>query len=75
MECIHCGNKFTSLSILNNHVKNAKYCLKKRGIKKTAFNCKKCSKSFTSKRWCISHEVKCGESIENLQKHIEKLQI
>ena len=70
MECEHCDNKFTSLSSLNNHMKTAKYCLGKRGIKKNRFNCSKCTKTFSSKRWCDSHINKCGESIEKLKTRV-----
>ena len=57
-----------SLSSLNNHIKSAQYCISKRDettiIK---FKCKKCSKSFTSKRLMKVHENKCGETIEELK--------
>lgn len=74
MECIHCKNKFSSLSSLNNHMKTAKYCLGKRGIKNTKYNCSNCQKSFSTKRWCESHENKCGESIENLKSKVKILE-
>ena len=70
MDCEHCKNKFSSLSSLNNHMKTAKYCLGKRGIKKDRFNCSKCTKTFSSKRWCDSHINKCGESIEKLKTRV-----
>jgi len=72
-ECEFCKNKFSSVYNLNNHQKTASYCLKIQG-KPTLKNlkCSKCQKSFTTKRWLIQHELKCGETIENLKKKIEK---
>lgn len=67
MECLHCNNKFSCLSSLNNHMKNARYCLNKRNIKKDSFKCTKCTKTFTSKMNCDSHINKCGESIQQLK--------
>ena len=52
MKCEHCGNNFTTLSSLNNHIKTAQYCVSKRNKEPVRqFKCKKCDKNFTSKRW------------------------
>ena len=73
MKCDHCNSNFSSLSSLNNHIKTAKYCIEKRGEPTVnIFNCLKCSKSFSSKRWLLSHESKCGESIETLLVKVNK---
>lgn len=69
MKCSYCKNTFSSLSSLNNHVKTARYCIAKRDIKirQPMFKCMKCPKTFTSKRWLTSHEIKCGEDIGQLK--------
>ena len=73
MKCDHCNSNFSSLSSLNNHIKTAKYCIEKRGEPTVnIFNCLKCSKSFSSKRWLLSHESKCGETIETLLVKVNK---
>ena len=72
MNCEHCDHNFSSLSSLNNHIKTAKYCIEKRGLDINIFNCSKCSKSFTSKRWLLSHQTKCGETIETLLLKLNK---
>jgi hypothetical protein len=57
-------------------MKTARYCLEKRGKKiiDEEYICSKCPKTFTSKRWLISHQDKCGESIEHLKIRIDVLQ-
>ena len=73
MECKYCGNTFRNLSSLNNHVKNAKYCLKKRGEKiPTSFGCSGCLKLFSSKNSLDIHSTTCIESIK--QKHKKDLE-
>ena len=69
IECQHCGNTFSSKYGLENHMKTARYCLQKRGKKITVeeYVCSKCPKTFTSKRWLLSHQDKCGESVESLK--------
>jgi hypothetical protein len=75
MECQHCGSKFSTKYSLKTHMKTAVYCLEKRDnkIKKDEFTCSKCSKTFTSKRWLVLHQTKCGESIELLKEQIHQL--
>jgi hypothetical protein len=68
MKCVYCDNEFRSLSSLNNHIKTARYCISKRSENHVpVFECHKCPKTFTSKRWLKSHENKCGENIENIK--------
>ena len=76
MECQHCGNTFSTKYCLENHIKTARYCLEKRGkkIKAEEYVCSKCPKTFTSKRWLLSHQDKCGESVESLKIKIDVLQ-
>ena len=78
-KCKHCGSTFSSLSSLNNHIKTAKYCLSLRQTEekteeKVVFKCSKCSKSFTSKRWCLSHEKKCVKNMESLEDKVKQLE-
>jgi hypothetical protein len=76
MECTYCENKFSTKYSLQTHIKTARYCLQKRGkkeIKDEEYICSKCPKKFTSKRWLLSHQINCGESIENLKSDMEKL--
>ena len=58
--CIYCNKEFTSKSILRNHQKSAKYCLKiqtefnlipenKIEIEQKSYPCKHCGKSFNEK--------------------------
>lgn len=76
MECQHCGNKFSTKYSLKTHMKTAMYCLNKRGkkIQLDEYVCSKCPKKFTSKRWLLSHQNKCGESIDNLKDKIDQLE-
>ena len=74
MNCSHCGNEFTTLSSLNNHIKTAQYCISKRNTKPVKeFKCKKCDKNFTSKRWMLMHEDKCGDNLQNIKKQNHEL--
>lgn len=76
MECKHCGSKFSTKYSLKTHMKTAMYCLNKRGqkMKQDEYVCSKCPKTFTSKRWLLSHQSKCGESIDILKEKIEQLE-
>ena len=50
MECKYCNNKFSNSSSLNKHIKNANYCINKRGPKKEIyFICEGCNINFISK--------------------------
>jgi hypothetical protein len=68
--------KFSTKYSLKTHIKTAVYCLGKRGqtIKQDEYMCSKCPKIFTSKRWLLSHQSKCGESVELLKEKIEQLE-
>lgn len=69
MNCSYCGNEFITLSSLNNHIKTAQYCISKRNTQPAQqFKCKKCDKNFTSKRWMVMHEDKCGDNLQNIKK-------
>ena len=59
--CQYCNSEFNNVSSLNNHIKNAKYCLALRGkIEiKADFKCKFCDKILSSKRNLELHEKKC----------------
>lgn len=77
MECPYCKKVFETKYSLKNHIKTARYCIKQRGedIGKNDFICLKCPKTFTSKRWLLSHQEKCGESIVSFKETNKLLQI
>jgi hypothetical protein len=63
MNCEFCNSIFKTVSNLNNHKKNAKYCLELQNKKNQSnFICNYCSKNFTSKYTLNNHEKKCMES-------------
>ncbi len=70
MNCQFCNKVFSSKSSLNNHQKNAKYCLKLQDNKETNnFNCDYCHKNFTSKQNLNIHFLNCKDKdIENIRK-------
>jgi hypothetical protein len=73
MECEHCKNKFSSISSLNNHIKNARYCLKKRGSKNpTTFLCCGCKRSFSSKNFLVIHSQTCLEVVKQKYERVMK---
>ena len=69
--CNYCNNKFNTRSALNNHIKNAKYCLIIQGkiIKQKEFKCPFCLKNLSSKQKLNEHENICNKksyiSLEN----------
>jgi len=65
MKCEYCNHLFLTKQILNNHQKNAKYCLKLRGDKKASFICDICDKDYTEKRIFEKHIEKCGLIFKN----------
>ena len=73
MECEYCNNKFKTVSSLNYHKTNAKYCLKKRNQTNEEFKCKFCQKLLSSKHWLKLHKNKCTSSIENIKADNSKL--
>ena len=69
MECIYCMNSFVSNSILKNHQKTAKYCLKiqkSRGLDiKFLFKCEFCSKNMSQQIDLERHLIKCSNKKES----------
>jgi len=70
MECIYCKNTFSSKSVLNNHMKTAKYCLKLQNKEKNINQddirkCNGCGKIFTTKFNFQRHIQNCHK-IENM---------
>ena len=74
--CIYCNKEFTSKSILRNHQKSAKYCLKiqtefnlipknKIEIEQKSYPCKHCGKSFSSKLCYQNHTDICVIKLKN----------
>lgn len=66
IKCTYCNNLFSSRYILNNHIKNAKYCLKLRG---QIFKCV-CNKEYISIENLNNHQLICMKYIENKYKEI-----
>lgn len=61
--CKYCNNKFNTVSVLNNHIKNTKYCLLIQGkiIEQTEFKCSFCSKNLSSKQKLNDHVNICNK--------------
>lgn len=67
MDCQYCNNTFKTISSLNYHVENAKYCLKLRNTINTKLLCEWCKRCFSSKHWLTVHKNKCISNIKNIQ--------
>jgi len=69
MECSYCKKEFFSKSILTNHQKTAKYCLKiqeSAGLNvKFLFKCEFCSKNLSQKIDLERHQLRCLEKKES----------
>ena len=59
--CEYCNTEFISISSINNHRKNAKYCLMIQGKleHKKDYSCNLCKKTLSSKRNLDNHMTKC----------------
>jgi len=64
MECDHCKSIFKTLSSLNYHKQNAKYCLKVRNESNTTFKCEFCLKNLSTKHCLDLHKNKCKSNID-----------
>ena len=81
MDCKHCSNRFKTISNLNYHMKNTKYCIELRNERqKENFQCNKCNKVFTTNQAKQLHEKNCVSSLVEdnnklelrlLKKHLE----
>lgn len=82
MFCEHCNTEFKSVSSLNNHKRNAKYCLKLQNNEnnenienKEEYKCTYCNKAF-SEKYLKTHISKCINYfeliIDNLKKEINE---
>jgi hypothetical protein len=72
MECQYCLNTFKTLSNLNYHIKNAKYCIELRNEKqKDDFECSKCNKLFTTNQAKQLHEKKCTSTLVEDENRLE----
>ena len=67
MNCEYCNTEFKSLSSLNYHKKNAKYCLKIRNKKNDKFQCKFCLKNLSTKFCLESHISICSGNINKIK--------
>jgi hypothetical protein len=64
--CEFCNNEFKNQSILNNHLKTAKYCLNLRN--ETGKNiCQYCNKILSNKNNLLLHQEKCKYSQKNFE--------
>lgn len=69
--CTFCKSLFKSNSMLNRHMKTAKYCLKLQDIKKE-YKCDGCEKIFRDKRNSTIHTENCMElKIKNIRDKYE----
>ena len=64
--CKYCSKELASKSSLNNHIKNAQYCIEKRENKEDVriFECKYCKKTYTSNQSLELHLSKCSSKKE-----------
>jgi len=71
-KCKYCKNSFSSKSVLNKHIKTAKYCLKLRNVKSDEkLRCEGCGKYSTTKYNFERHIQSCLQ-IKYLQEHVKK---
>ena len=65
MFCEYCKNEFKTISSLNKHINNAKYCLAIQNKKKETqiFICNYCDKNFTGKSGLKTHLISCKDKI------------
>lgn len=70
----HCHNTFKTKSSLNNHIRNAKYCLEKKRSKKTViYYCEFCDKKFSSIYGSEKHKVECMHIHSIMKEKMEKM--
>ena len=69
MECEYCKHTFKTLSSLNYHKANAKYCLKIQNKENNAFKCDFCPKVLSSKHWLKLHIASCSGNINKIKEH------
>ena len=80
MECQFCKKILKNSSILENHQKTTKYCLKiQNNIENDKFNCSYCLKNFTTKQHLLTHHTRCKEkykkdALSNLDSKILELE-
>ena len=67
MECDHCKSIFKTLSSLNYHKQNAKYCLNVRNESNTTFKCEFCLKNLSTKHCLDLHKNKCKSNIDYIK--------
>jgi hypothetical protein len=72
--CEFCNKAYTSISNLNYHKKNAKFCIEIQQEQKSTFSCEHCKKEFTNERYLKQHLQRCKSKKENIvQQTNEKL--
>ena len=72
--CEFCNKEYTSLSNLNYHKKNAKFCIEIQQEKNNIFSCEHCKKEFNNPRYLKQHLQRCKSKKENIvQLATEKL--
>lgn len=72
--CEFCNKEYTSLSNLNYHKKNAKFCIEIQQEKRNVFSCEHCKKEFNNSRYLKQHLQRCKSKKENIvQMTTEKL--
>ena len=69
MICQHCNNEFSTLTVLKNHQKTAKYCMKLQNVNIPNIKCYKCDKIFTRQFGLDRHLTICSS---NTMSDVEK---
>jgi hypothetical protein len=78
LTCNFCSNEFKTKYLLNNHQKQAKYCLKiqesqnSEEIITSFITCKYCNKNFSTGNFS-RHDLSCKKKIKSLTEEISKL--
>lgn len=61
--CKYCNNVFSSVSVLNRHMRKAKYCMRSKNQNKDLL-CTGCGKGFATKQTLRNHSIICKSIIE-----------
>jgi len=73
MKCQYCDSTFTTKSNLLMHQRRAKYCLKRRNINETAYQCEYCKKFYSSLESLQSHKTTCSGYVNKLEEENVKV--
>ena len=71
--CTFCNSTFASQRSLDNHLKNARYCLSLQGKLTDSHVCPGCEKVFSTKHWLQQHQMACVDYQVNIKMEETKL--